>query len=151
MVKIGLMLDKGAYPPEKAHDDDAAYDLKVPKGKRFRLGLGESVTIDTGVHMVIPQGYCGVIQSKSGLNVKSDIITTGLVDAGYTGSIVVKLYRQNMYDAGTYAPREKYKEFEHEDKIAQIRIVAIPETELELIEELPETERGNGGFGSTGR
>lgn len=149
MLKIGLKLDKGAYAPEKGHSDDAAYDLKTPKG--FRIGIGESMTVDTGVHMIIPQGYCGVIESKSGLNVKADIITTGLVDAGYTGSIVVKLYRQNMYDAAGYAPREKYKEFEAGDKIAQIRIVAVPETELEFVEELPETERGNGGFGSTGR
>lgn len=149
MLKIGLMLDKGAHAPEKGHKDDAAYDLKTPKS--FRIGIGESMTIDTGVHMVIPQGYCGVIESKSGLNVKADIITTGLVDAGYTGSIVVKLYRQNMYDAETWSPRTKYIEFEAGDKIAQIRIVTVPETELEFIKELPETERGDGGFGSTGR
>lgn len=149
MLKIGLMLDKGAHAPEKGHNDDAAYDLKTPRA--FCLGLGESIAIDTGVHMVIPKGYCGVIQAKSGLNVKDDIITTGLVDAGYTGSIVVKLYRQSTYDACGYAPREKCKEFEAGDKIAQIRIVAVPETELEFVEELPETERGYGGFGSTGR
>lgn len=149
MLKIGLMLDKGAHAPEKGHNDDAAFDLKTPKS--FRIGLGESMTIDTGVHMVIPEGYCGVIESKSGLNVKADIITTGLVDAGYTGSIVVKLYRQNVYDAERQESREKYKKFEAGDKIAQIRIVAVPETELEFIDELPETERGAGGFGSTGR
>lgn len=149
MLKIGLQLDQLAYVPTKGHNDDAAYDLKTPKP--FRLGLGESIAIDTGVHMVIPQGYCGVIQAKSGLNMKSDIITTGLVDAGYTGSIVVKLYRQNTYDADTWAARTKYKEFEAGDKIAQIRIVAVPETKLEWVEELPETERGDGGFGSTGK
>ena len=149
MVKIGIMIDKGAYAPEKGHNDDAAYDLRTPKA--FRVGLGESVTIDTGVHMVIPAGYCGVIESKSGLNVKSDIVTTGLVDAGYTGSIVVKLYRQNVYDAETWCPRTKYKEFDAGDKIAQIRIVAVPETWLHVVDELPDTERGTGGFGSTGK
>lgn len=134
-----VLLDPGAYMPERAHSADAGYDLRSPvKG---RLYAGEAVVIDTGVHVEIPQGYVGMLKSKSGLNVKHDIVGEGVIDSGYTGSIRVKLYNHGS---------ESYM-IETGDKISQLVILPIITPELELVTELEETERGNKGFGSTGR
>ena len=134
-----IKLDPGAYKPERAHSADAGYDLRSP-GKG-RLYAGEAVVIDTGVHVEIPQGYVGMLKSKSGLNVKHDIVGEGVIDSGYTGSIRVKLYNHGS---------ESYM-IETGDKISQLVILPIITPELELVTELEETDRGNNGFGSTGR
>lgn len=140
-----VKLDPGAFMPERAHETDAGYDLKTP----YDMILPPTTTmhgtgwivVDTGVHMEIPKGFCGLLVSKSGLNVKNHITGTGLVDSGYTGSIRVKLY--NHTD-------EEHK-FERGDKLIQIVILPVHTPRLELAEEIDETERGENGFGSTGR
>lgn len=134
-----IKLDPGAYMPERAHEADAGYDLRSPI--RDRLYAGEALTIDTGVHVAIPVGYAGFLKSKSGLNVKHDIVGEGVIDSGYTGSIRVKLYNHG---------RESYV-IEKGDKISQLVILPIYTPDLELVSDLDETERGDGGFGSTGR
>lgn len=134
-----VLLDPGAYMPERAHSADAGYDLRSPI--KCRLYAGEAVVIDTGVHVEIPVGYAGMLKSKSGLNVKHDIVGEGVIDSGYTGSIRVKLYNHGS---------ESYM-IEVGDKISQLVILPIITPELELVEELEETDRGNNGFGSTGR
>ena len=135
-----IMLDKGAYMPIRGHKDDAGLDLRTPIA--FDVMPGASAIIDTGVHIEIMPGLVGMLKSKSGLNVKSGIVSEGVIDAGYTGSIVAKLYNH-----GT----EPVK-FNAGDKITQLVImpVYIPEW-LELVDKFEDTERGNGGFGSTGR
>ena len=134
-----IKLDPGAYMPERAHSADAGYDLRSPvKG---RLYAGEAVVIDTGVHVQIPTGFVGMLKSKSGLNVKHDIVGEGVIDSGYTGSIRVKLYN---HGSGSYM-------IEVGDKISQLVILPIITPELELVTVLEETERGCNGFGSTGR
>lgn len=138
-TQIGVKLDKGAYMPERAHEADAGYDLRSPI--KTRLCAGESVVIDTGVHIQIPIGFAGVLKSRSGLNVNHDIVGEGLIDSGYTGSIRVKLYNHGTED---------YM-IEVGDKIIQIVILPIHTPELELVDELEDTERGCGGFGSSGR
>lgn len=134
-----IKLDAGCYLPERAHDLDAGYDLRSPIS--IRVPAHGSAIIDTGVHMEIPQGYDGELISKSGLNVKHNITSTGLIDAGYTGSIAVKLY--NHGDADYMV--------ESGDKISQIVIRQNFTPELELVAFLDETERGDNGFGSSGR
>lgn len=134
-----VKLDAGAYMPERAHEADAGYDLRSPISDR--LYAGEALTIDTGVHVAIPVGYAGFLKSKSGLNVKHDIVGEGVIDSGYTGSIRVKLYNHG---------RESYV-IEKGDKISQLVILPIYTPDLELVSDLDETERGDGGFGSTGR
>lgn len=134
-----VKLDNGAYMPERAHAADAGYDLRSPV--KTRLYAGEAVVIDTGVHVEIPEGYVGMLKSKSGLNVKHDIVGEGVIDSGYTGSIRVKLYNH-----GT----ESYM-IEVGDKISQLVILPIITPGLELVDELEDTERGDKGFGSTGR
>ena len=100
-----------------------------------------SATFDTGVHIELPSGTVGMLKSKSGLNVKHGITSEGVIDVGYTGSIRVKLYNNSGYD---YIVNKG-------DKISQLVILPILTPELELVDSLEETERGAGGFGSTGK
>ncbi len=145
-MKIGISLEPGAVLPTKAHDTDAGYDLYCPERGHY-VTTGHPAIIDTGVHMNIPEGYCGLIVSKSGLNIKKDITCTGLIDAGYTGTIVVKLSKDpNLKTSASGIPYE----IEQGDKIAQIIILPVPNVEL-VLEQMPETERGANGFGSTGK
>ncbi len=138
-MKIKFTLDSGAYAPEKAHDADAGYDLRAKED----YTIVYNAVFDTGVHVQIPEGYVGYVQTKSGLNVNHNIICpTGVVDSGYTGSIRVKLY--NLFPNGTY-------EVKAGDKIAQLVIQPIASCELVEVDSLEDTERGDGGFGSTGR
>ena len=139
MLEIKVMLDEGVKMPTKAHEMDAGYDIYAPEP--FGVAPKNSWTIDTGVHMMIPEGYVGMIKSKSGLNVKNGLRCEGVVDAGYTGGIIVKLYNDSN------VPHI----FEEGDKVTQIVILPIPETELVQVDSLEETERGSNGFGSSGR
>lgn len=134
-----IMIDKGAYMPTRAHDTDAGLDLYAMEGQI--VPAKESAIFDTGVHMQLPPGTAGLLVSKSGLNVKHDITSTGLIDEGYTGSIKVKLYNHGGFDYRVEAG----------DKISQLVILHVERPELEQVESLEETERGVGGFGSTGR
>ena len=131
-----IVIDPGAYLPERAHDLDAGYDLRSPI--RAYVPPYSSAII---VHIEIPEGYVGMLKSKSGLNVKHDITSEGVIDSGYTGSICVKLYNhgQNAYEVNKG------------DKISQFVIMPIVTPELEIVDHLDSTERGNGGFGSTGK
>ena len=139
--KVRVKLDDGAYAPESAHDADAGYDLRTPKDITIRAG--GCGTIDTGVHIEIPKGYVGFLKSKSGLNVKSYLTGEGVIDSGYTGSVVVRLYH-NITDG-------EDKHFKKGDKIIQIVLLPIFKPDIEIVDELEATERGDGGFGSTGR
>lgn len=135
-----VFLDKGAMMPQKAHSDDAGWDLFTPKPDIVpRRG---STVIDTGVHVAIPKGYAGMLVSKSGLSTRHDLISDGLIDSGYTGSIRVKLY--NLGDVSYMLDRG--------DKISQLVFIPIAEPDLiETTKPLPETERGDRGFGSSGK
>lgn len=138
-MTMKIKLDKDAFMPERAHKQDAGYDLRTPL--RFVLHPHSSATIDTGVHVQVPNGSVGFLKAKSGLNVKHDITGTGVIDSGYTGSIRVKLYNNGDIP----------HVFETGDKLIQLVILPILTPELELVNDLEETERGSGGFGSTGR
>ena len=137
-MKMKVMLDPGAKMPTRAHEVDAGLDLYSPIDAV--VYHGDSVTIDTGVHVEIPAGYVGMIKSKSGLNVNYNITSEGVIDCGYTGSIVVKLYNHG-HCAVSIAK---------EQKISQLVLLPIITPELELVDSLEDTERGEGGFGSTG-
>ena len=139
-----IKIDDGAFVPTRAHETDAGLDLYSPVDAMIGWPgskTGNSVTIDTGVHVEIPKGYVGFLKSKSGLNVKHGIVSEGVIDSGYTGSIVVKLY--NHSDKTVFVQRGM--------KISQLVLLPIITPELELVDSLDETERGDGGFGSTGR
>ena len=136
-----IILDVGAYLPTYAHDADAGMDLRTPVA--FIVPAHGSYTVDTGVHIQIPVGQVGFIKSKSGLNVKGGLTATGVVDSGFSGSIRVKLYNHSDED---------YM-FSRGDKITQLVLlyIAKPENGFEVVDHFDETERGDNGFGSTGR
>lgn len=151
-----IKLDKGAIMPTRAHEADAGLDLYAPCDININGGSiiylsafnmddagtqAGSVIIDTGVHIELPHNTVGMIKSKSGLNTKHSLICEGVIDEGYTGSIKVKLYNLSP----------DYYIIRKGDKIAQLVILPIVKPELELVDELADTERGDNGFGSTGR
>ena len=136
---MNIILDNGAFMPEFAHKTDAGADLRSPI--ETVVPARGSVVIDTGVHVEIPEGYTIFLKSKSGLNVKHNLIGEGVVDALYTGSIKVKLY--NLGDIDYQILRG--------DKIIQMVILPCGYTEFTIVDSFKDSERGTGGFGSTGR
>ena len=134
-----VKLDDFAFIPERAHNTDAGLDLKSPVC--IEIPARSSAVIDTGVHVDLPIGTVGFLKSKSGLNVNHDITSDGVIDVGYTGSIKVKLYNHGII------PYQVLRG----DKITQLVVVECHFPDVEIVEELDNTERGNKGFGSTGR
>ena len=134
-----VMLDNGAHMPSRGYSTDAGLDLRTPKA--VTVPAYGSVTVDTGVHVALPQGCAGLLVSKSGLNVRHSITSTGLIDEGYTGSIVVKLYNHGGGDYQLAAG----------DKITQLVVFPVVRESLEQVSAFNATERGDDGFGSTGR
>jgi dUTP pyrophosphatase len=146
-MKIKFTLDEGAYAPEKAHEADAGFDLRAMYDSMGELEEYGQEAFDTGVHVEIPKGYVGYVQGRSGLNFKYGIICpTGTVDSGFTGSIKVKLY--NMWNPDYNVP---VPEIKAGDKIAQLVIQPLADCTMVQVDNLGETERGDNGFGSTGR
>lgn len=136
---LRVRLDPGAYLPQRAHDTDAGLDLRTPVDAYVRAG--GCTVIDTGVHIQLPPNTAGVLMSKSGLNIKDGIVSDGLIDQGYTGSIKVKLYNH-----GTEA-----KQFSRGDKITQLVVLPVLYVKVEQTEEIKGGPRGDNGYGSTGR
>lgn len=134
-----IMLDNDAYMPSRGHGTDAGLDLRTPKA--VTVPAYGSAIVDTGVHVALPSGCAGLLVSKSGLNVRHDITSTGLIDEGYTGSIVVKLYNHGGGDYQLAAG----------DKITQLVVIPVVRESLEQVSVFNATERGDNGFGSTGR
>lgn len=136
---MNIKLEKDAFMPARAHLEDAGLDLRSPVDTI--VPAGGSAVIDTGVHVELPAGTAGLIVSKSGLNVKYGLTSEGLIDEGYTGSIVVKLY--NNSDTDFFVKRG--------DKISQLVIIPVRYDNPREVPVLKSTARGTGGFGSTGR
>lgn len=140
-MRINVVLDPviGGIMPTKAHTADAGFDLYTPHS--FRVYAHDAAVVDLGVHFEIPAGCVGFLKSKSGLNVNSGLTCEGVIDSGYTGSVVAKVHN--------HSDRDYY--FAAGDKVTQIVFLPIPEVELAEANTLANTERGAGGFGSTGR
>ena len=133
-----VMLDEGAILPTRAHDQDAGLDLYAREEQVILPG--RSAVFDTGVHVELPKGTFGKLESKSGLNVNYDIVSCGgVIDQGYVGSIRVKLYNLG---GKPYMVRKG-------QKIVQMIIQPYLTPALELADRLSETERGEQGFGSS--
>lgn len=137
-MKIKLSSD--AYMPVREHATDAGLDIRAKESKV--VPANDSEIFRTGVHVRLPEGTAGILVSKSGLNVKYDITSTGLIDEGYDGEIVVKLFNHGKRDYHVQAG----------DKISQLVIVPVLYEDVEIVEDLKmRSARGSGGFGSTGR
>lgn len=137
---LPVQLDPGAFMPERAHRLDAGLDLRSPVDVLVPCSGGSAI-IDTGVHVQLPPDSVGMLKSKSGLNVKHGIVSEGVIDCGYDGSITVKLY--NHSDTAYQVKRG--------DKISQLVILPVLRPEPMLVDKIEGGERGNNGFGSTGR
>ena len=134
-------LDENARAPEMAHEGDSGFDLYASESATLRPG--ERKLIATGLSVEVPQGFEAQVRPKSGLAIKSGITvlnTPGTVDAGYRGEVKVILV--NLSD-------QEYK-IEKGKKIAQMVFAKVECPELKIVNELGETKRGEGGFGSTG-
>ena len=136
-----LRLRDDAVVPSRAYEGDAGFDLAACE--RVELAPGERALVPTGLAVAIPDGYAGFVQPRSGLAARHGITivnTPGLVDSGYRGELRVALLNTD--------PREPFV-VEPGMRIAQLVIVPVPAVELVEVEELPDTERGVRGFGSS--
>lgn len=138
-MTMKVKYDPEAFQMTRAYQTDAGLDIRTPID--FTIWPGGRFCIDTGIHIQIPPGYCGRITSKSGLMKNSGITSEGLIDANYTGSINAVLFNHT----------NKIQYFKRGQKITQLIIQPCETPELEVVDELEETDRGSAGFGSTGR
>jgi dUTP pyrophosphatase len=133
-------INSDAKVPNYAHQDDAGMDLFV--AEKVSLEKGQRVQVKTGIAMEIPDGYVGLIWDKSGLSHKSGLkVLGGVIDSGYRGEVKV-----GMINLG-----ENTYTFEAGDKVAQILIQKVEHPNIVEVNELDGSERGDGGFGSTGK
>jgi dUTP diphosphatase len=134
-------LREDAIIPERAYAGDAGLDLAACE--RVELAPGGRATVGTGLAVAIPDGYAGFVQPRSGLAARHGITivnTPGLVDSGYRGELRVILLNTDTNETFVV---------ERGMRIAQLVVVPTPEFELLEVDELPESERGVRGFGSS--
>lgn len=131
-----------ASVPARAYDGDAGLDLAACD--RVVLGPGERAAVGTGLAVAIPDGHAGLVLPRSGLAAKHGISVVnapGLVDAGYRGEVKVLLLNTDAAESFTVEPGMR---------IAQLVVVALPGVRPVELDELPGSQRGAGGFGSSG-
>jgi dUTP pyrophosphatase len=134
-------LRSNAVVPVRAYSGDAGLDLSACE--RVELAPGQRALVPTGLAVAIPEGYAGYVQPRSGLASKhgiSIVNTPGLVDSGYRGELLVNLVNTDSADSFVVEPGMR---------IAQLVILELPEVELVEVDELPASERGVRGFGSS--
>lgn len=151
-------LNENAVLPTYATEGSAAMDLYVITDSAVEIKPGESKVFDTGLAVEIPEGYVGLIVGRSGLGFKNRISLAnrvGVIDSDYRGEIKVKLSNENF--ARTSATNnsivselDKAFTVSNHDRVAQMLIMPVIQAEIELTDELSDTERGANGFGSTG-
>jgi dUTP pyrophosphatase len=136
-MKLKVVLDDGAKV-SRAHKNDAGLDLYATKDGVIFPKCRK--TFRTGTHVEIPVGFVGMLTSKSGLMLKG-ITSRGTIDCGFTGSIKAVLYNHSF----------RFVKIKKGQKITQLVIMPIITPDLEVVNKLENTERSNGGFGSTGK
>lgn len=125
--------------PERAHRTDAGLDIRLRD--RLVLSPQERAVVSTGIHIEIPEGWTGFMKPKSGLFSKKGIFIEGTIDCGYTGDLGIMIENHS----------QQTHQFRAGDKIGQLVIVPCLLSDVMQVESLDDTERGDGGFGSTGR
>jgi dUTP pyrophosphatase len=143
MIELPIRrLRDDAVLPERAYAGDAGLDLAACD--RHELGPGERAVVPTGLAVAIPEGYAGFVQPRSGLADRHGLTVVnapGLIDSGYRGELKVILLNTDNAHPFVVEPGMR---------IAQLVVLEVPELELAEVEELPETERGVRGHGSSG-
>ena len=130
-----------AVVPSRAYSGDAGFDLA--SCERVELGPGERATVGTGLAVAVPDGFAGFVQPRSGLAARHGITivnSPGLVDSGYRGEVRVVLLNTDAREPFVVEPGMR---------IAQLVVVPVPGVEPVEVDELPESERGVRGFGSS--
>jgi dUTP pyrophosphatase len=142
-VQVNLRrLHPQAYLPAPAHPGDAGLDLAAIDAVVIKPG--ERVVVGTGIALAIPKGYGGLVIPRSGHARRHGIAlvnSPGLIDSGYRGEVQVVMINHG----------QKEVRFEAGDRIAQLLIVAVPQISWNEVDELVDSQRGEDGFGSTGR
>jgi len=134
-------LHEGATLPTRAYEQDAGLDLSACE--RIELGPGERALVGTGLTVAIPDGHAGFVQPRSGLAARHGITvlnTPGLVDAGYRGELKVVLLNTDRTESFVVEPGMR---------VAQLVVVPVAFPEPREVGELPDSERGEKGFGSS--
>jgi dUTP pyrophosphatase len=142
-IKILVSLEKGASLPEYKTAQASGADLRACLAADLTLGPGERIAVPTGIKIEIPSGFEAQVRPRSGLALNSGITclnSPGTVDSDYRGEIKVILYNAGKEDFVIHGG----------DRIAQLVIAPVVHAEFEIAG-LGRTERGEGGFGSTGR
>ena len=141
-LKVKRLTDT-AKIPTYAHEGDACFDI-------YSDGLtsisGSTQVHETGLKFEIPKGYAMMIYSRSGMGFKDNTRLAncvGVVDSGYVGEVMVKLTRDDGCIHAT--------EYKRGDRIAQAMLIPVPVVEFEEVDDVEDTERGDGGFGSSGK
>ena len=132
-----------AVLPERAYDGDAGLDLAACE--RVELPPGERAIVPTGLAVAIPDGHAGFVLRRSGLAAKHGVTilnAPGLIDSGYRGEIRVILLNTDRRETFVVEPGMR---------VAQLVVLAVTPVEIGEVDELPPSERGDGGFGSSGR
>lgn len=139
-MNINYSLDQLAFPPRRAHADDAGIDLAL--SHYVAIPVGEHRLCHTGVHVAIPSGHVGLVFVRSSTGIKKHLVLsngTGVIDAGYTGEIMLSLHNvgrsKRVIETGQY--------------VVQLVVVPVPSFGLVQVSSLADTERGSSGIGST--
>ena len=142
MIELAIRrLRDDAVLPERAYSGDAGLDLAACE--RVELAPGERATVPTGLAVAIPEGFAGFVQPRSGLAARHGLTVVnspGLVDSGYRGELRVVLLNSDTSEPFVVEPGMR---------IAQLVVLPVPELELVEVDELPDSERGVRGFGSS--
>lgn len=137
-LKENVVIPKKAFPYDAGFDLSACLDcdsVSIPVGKTIKIG--------TGLAMAVPNGYFGGIFARSGLSTKQGLRPAncvGVLDSSYRNEVIVPLYNDS----------DEVRIVKNGDRIAQLIILPVYDTNMEVVDELNETDRGMGGFGSTG-
>lgn len=141
-VPLQILHPEAKLPGCAYGDDDAGLDLSSVA--EMTLREGQRALVPTGIAVAIPRGFAGFVQPRSGLAAKHGITLTnspGLIDSNYRGEIIVIMQNTGHEDF----------EINVGDRIAQLVVVPVEHIELEPVQKLPESDRGDGGFGSSGK
>jgi dUTP pyrophosphatase len=139
-VQLQVVVEPGVKPPRYAHDWDAGFDLCVKED--VDVTPDATAFVGSGLRMAIPEGFYGKVVMRSGFSTKNNVVLAngeGIIDSTYRGEVMLPLISMagNVHiPAGT--------------RVAQMVIERIPKVHIEYVESLDSTERGEGGFGSTG-
>ena len=146
-VKI-KKLNEGAKVPSYSKEGDAGLDFTAVEISRDNVG---NITYHTGLAIEIPEGYVGLLFPRSSVSKKQQFLTNGVgvIDSSYRGEIMAK-FKPVMGSYETILELFESNEYEIGDRVVQLLIIPYPQIELEEVEELSDTERGHGRFGSTG-